>query len=469
MLAKENYNFMKYWDKAINPNVDLETLTTGSETEILYKDMYGFIKKSVVRRLCCKKEESINTKFLAMNNSVFMSYWDPKLNPNVKLETLKTNSNHGVRIVDEYGILRTIRISSLCRRKITKQQKSERLKLVKDIPEIMELYIPELNTDVNLSHLTVYSNTTITIKDKYGKIRKENIMKLWASIKGRKLAIKYPNFIKVWNKNLNPNINIETITANSTEYINLIENGKIVKKTVKSICNNQGIKNKDNLAINNEMFNKWVNKEDNLDINLDILPCTSHKCVNIRNEFGDLHKVAVREICKYKTTLDERKDKLIYAKNNEIFMSFWNSNLNPDVDLEQLLAQSHNNIKIYDQFNNIKSVEVRTICTKYINKRNDLVDEQLKLKNTILQYDSDFFEYLDENEYKISYCNNSNKKIKFACPCCGYKWSAKIKTVAFRNPKCPICKDQGIYENEIEYKPSQVYFRGLTEDEYGTT
>lgn len=464
MLAKDNKTFKKYWDEGLNPDLDLNTLTDGSAMMIYYRDQYGKIQKTYVRCLCHRKGKKINEWNQVKKNKVFMSYWDAGLNPDVDLEQLGGHSKATINIINEYGELESIKISSLCKRKLTKQEKMKRLLLLKDIPEIMNAYIPELNLNVDLEHLSAYSSKKIFIQDENGIVKEATALSLTQSALGKRLAIDNPYFMDKWDDKLNPGVNLKKLTAFSTIKIKIRENGKIIEKQIRTICQNKGIQQLDKLAKDNKMFKAWVKKEDNPQVDLDSLPETSHIRVNIRDIYGEIKPIAVRDVCKFITTPQERIEKITYAKDNEIFMSYWDESLNPEDDLDTLTAGSKNKIWIRDEFNNIKNVDIGSICSLYTRTRDEVIAEQLKEKALIMEYDPDFFTYLAEDEEKVSYHCAGMKKYHFKCPCCNYEWISEIKKVAYRNPKCPNCKDQGTYQEEYDCESPAVYFLGIKED-----
>lgn len=94
----------------------------------------------------------------------------------------------------------------------------------------------------------------------------------------------------------------------------------------------------------------------------------------------------------------------------------------------------------------------------FASNRWELVGRRGLLTNAIRE-DEDIALFITKKEVleKLERCRLKNEYI-FTCPFCGEEFVRKIGDMIGRTPKCPRCKDLGLYKEQIANSETEGYF-----------
>ena len=288
-LAKNIPGFMDIFDPIINKGINLEQLWQGdSRTKINIKLENGSI---ITRQVCsiCNNLNKNNGIFIpalsrtpaekyAMDVKGFIEIFNQELNPNIDINQLLYTDNSTILIAADNRVFERT-VYSICRNldhnngifKPRLNCYTGKKKYAKDIPGFTELFNPKLNKDIDLETLSKNDKGTMKI-DVDGKkiierristvcknlIRNNGIYKdnrrnngiykdnRNKSLKRRtilKVREKYakdvPGFMELFDKSLNQDIDIDTLTSNSTKKIYFYnKEGTVISRIVVNLCRN---------------------------------------------------------------------------------------------------------------------------------------------------------------------------------------------------------------------------------------
>lgn len=438
-LVKDTPAFLLFLlkNKDLNPDLDINTLTSGSMRILAFRDLSGNISHGPVRELFARLKSDIAPleapypytpkRALAKDDPAFLKlYLDNRdLNPDLDINTVTMGSNQIIKYRDSNGGISYTKIVYLftVRTKIDNAPpKYHNNDLCKNNPDFLLLYEKnkQLNTHLDLETLTTGSNKFFsfynTLTDQIQTVRICALMNYKTICDNRATRIPvtlFDDFVKLYNdnKDLNPHLDISKLTISSQEYIKYKDTkNNISCVQIRSLLLRGIIDNRPALAY--------------------------HK--------PNPHK----EPKKIKSYNIDKEKKLV--KNDPDFMCLYNKNreLNPHLDIDTLTASSMLLLNFIDECGVLNSI---TICALYM--RHKITNESKKHYITkkdklpivpVLDKCPEISSYVsDIRILEQEYCNSKNV-INFECPLCGYHFKKSIKDFVNSTIHCNCCKDTAL-------------------------
>lgn len=450
-FIKDVPEFMEWFDPILNPDLDISTLHVGDhKNRIFYMRKDGEIGSTTASTFLRNLKEHgtyieprVNISYplpprkLAMEESVFLEWFDTTLNPNIDLSKLYC-SDDKITILykrkdDKIGTMtaksffRNVKRNNGCFVE-ARTLVSHKTFFAIDDPTFRNWYNPEINSDIDIEKVSKWNT-----KQKVKYVGSDNKI--------------YDIHVNAFFYNINRNDGIFVEPNHSGNNSNRKKSLKKIYKTPWK-C---------------PIFRDWFNQELNPEI--DPIQLTFSSKMEIRyivNKYTHSFMTVeqfFRNVNKHNGVFRPRKDNIILKK---IFMEWFDPELNPTID-PFLIKMADRNVRLkYKDFSG-NTCEI-SINGFFCNARKHgkfmppvkVIDDF----NNAATLDPELLLFWDEKRNKkdpSEISPNTSHEYYFICPYCGYEFTKQIKNIAGKSPKCPQCHDEK-KQKKIKGRPSDVAF-----------
>ena len=433
----------------------------------------------------------------------FMELFNKELNPNIDIDCLSAKSKEQIKIKlnDNKTIERRVRSITANLEKNKGKYLPREGNPAKEVPGFLNVFNPELNPDIDIDALYTKSSAKIKISLDNGRIIQRQVNSIvknlnknngHLSIIEPQLMKDIPGFLEIFNQELNPDVDIDTLTVEEGKKIKIcLESGSVVERTLKNIAynlksNNGKYVSKENIfAKDIPAFLEIFDPKLNPDIDLNTLKMFEHDTsIKIKITDEEIVEIQMRNIMKnikrnngvfISQKIYHHKKNYMRAIDSPEFSKWIIKENNPDVDLDNLGMHDSKTDLVYIDEHGIKRTikansffrNVKRNGGKFISRysitsnprKGQLVRAVIPGINDAQTLDPDIILFWGNNKKGPDEISPyTGHQYNFICPYCGYEFRKAIKNVAMKSPKCPSCYDNGFENKEIKNMPVDVAF-----------
>lgn len=493
----EDPPFRELFDPDLNPGIDPRTVKcTDKNIQIRYKALDGSISSITPYDISHRKGFSRSwSKYQSeheycIDDPLFMEWYTPfsALNPDVDISTLRTDDNNKLINykdngeafqITPYHIIRCLHVdTSRAKRKECRYGDSELKKWLKDFADLNPGIDPDKLTFSDKKTKLYYrprDSSEICCITPNGLLRKKD----WYAPPGGKntaLAKDTPGFIEWFAlyKDLNPGVDITTITANSSIRLHyLSQEGAVHSVKVRALCRRKNVFFQPSppvLCSEDPQFIAWFEEYRWLNPDIDISTLILTTTVKLAYLYeGKRKEITVnrlfhRKDILYQIRLTIHGDPLFWSfcieEDHRVVDSYRRSNLR--VHFKMRCPEGHEYLQTPRQFYHYADLgrspcpycDGRERVTEGVNDAAS-VDPEIKL----------FYSKDNSKPVHMVSAYNGSSDFKFECPYCGHKFEKRMKNIVGKNPKCPKCKDKGAdVPKDKDYMPTGIPFLMIQED-----
>lgn len=493
--------FRKIFDPELNPEINPRVIKcTDNETQINYKTSNGTISSTTPYYLTRRKGFSHqNTKFnpeydYCIDDPLFVEWYRPHaaLNHDVNINILRTSDRETLLRYSENGemfeitpfhIIRCLHVSASLKK--TRNCRSDNFEMKDRLKCWLKNY-SDLNSDIDPDKLEfsdcktklyyrprgsdrIYSitpNGLFKKKDWYAPPQERNVY----------FAKDVPGFLEWFElyKDLNPDVDITSLTANSNISLYYRSNEKNIKSIkVYVLCARKDIFFQPRAPVHcseDPNFMEWFEEYRWLNPNIDVSILT----VNCATQLTYMINGKRKYITPY--TLYRRKDILSQVKCSiRGDPLFWMYCIEEDRKTVDSYSKTNNKaifkMRCPDGHEFVQSPER---FYHYVNSGRDpcpYCDRRVGViegVNDAASIDPEIkIFYSDKNEKPLNKVSayNGYENLLFKCPYCGYEFAKRMKNIIGKHPKCPKCKDKGPdVPQSKEYMPEGIPYLLVQDD-----
>lgn len=489
--------FRKIFDPDLNPGIDPRMIKcTDKNTQIKYETLDGSIYTITPYSLTRRKGFSHSQKYqgeyeYCKDDFLFMEWYKPfaVLNPDVDINALRTSDQETLLRYSEggemfditpYHIISFLHVNFSLRKPRICAHDNQKLK------DWLKEY-SDLNPGIDPDKVTMSDYKTKLFyrprgSDKIFSITPNGLSrkKDWyapPANSGAVLAKDIPGFLE-WlelNKDLNPDIDIASLTVGSNTRLNYrSRDGTIRSVSVICLCMRKDIFFQPSTPVHcseDPNFMEWYEEYRWLNPDIDISTLTVTRTVKLVYLFNGEQK----EI----TTFDlfRRKDMLSQIRSTiRGSPLFWTYCIEEDCRTVNSYSKTYN--KILFKMRCPEGHEYNQSPERFYHYANlgrdpcPYCDERVRLiegVNDAYSVDPEIKLYYSEDNKKPVHmvgAYNAKSDFKFECPYCGHKFTKRMRNIIGKHPKCPKCKDKGsdIPQNTEDYMPEGIPFLVIQDD-----
>lgn len=446
--------FKDWFNQELNPNIDPYSISIsaewphiqyvrvdGSEAEISPRRFVSIIKKN---GKFIEPKKKAKAQYCSDDNA-FMKRFDTALNEHVNFEILKKNDkNTKLRFIAQNGKIRITTAKSYYANVRRNQGKyvdnsSKNIRYAIEDRYFRSFFKQELNCDVDLSEIVRSDEKTVL-----HYLRNDGTIG----------NIKPKTFFK--NIERNNGIFIETHREN------------ISPKA---------------LAIDDPVFKKWFNAELNPEIDVKTLSRSANVAIRYYDSEGEIYSIRLvtffriiernngifvepkTKTLNEQTSLHGRKKKI--AIENPLFKEMFDTDLNVGVNLWKIsCCDAYTKLKYYLSADDIVTITPKSFFENV--KRNNGVFVPRITGRKVVSGKTDaatkdpeielFWDWKKNLKKPTEISPNSGCGFYFICPYCGYEFTKRMKNIAGKSPKCPQCHDEFKKGERATEMPSNVAF-----------
>lgn len=442
--------FKDWFNQELNSNIDPYSISISAEwPHIQYVRVDGSEAEISPRRfveIIKKNGKFIEPKKTAkVHDNAFMEKFDTVLNEHVDFETLKRNDDSTkLRFIAQNGRIRIITAKGYYANVRKNQGKyvdnsSKNIRYAIEDPYFRSFFKQELNCDVDLSEIVRSDEKTVL-----------HYLKNDGTIGN----IKPKTFFK--NIKRNNGIFIETNRENMAPKA---------------------------LAIDDPVFKKWFNEELNPEIDVKTLSRSANVAIRYYDSEGEIYSIRLvtffriiernngifvepkTKTLNEKTSLHGRKKKI--AIENSLFKEMFDTDLNVGVNLWKIsCCDAYTKLKYYLSADDIVTITPKSFFENV--KRNNGVFVPRITGRKVVSGKTDaatkdpeielFWDWKKNLKKPTEISPNSGCGFYFICPYCGYEFTKRMKNIAGKSPKCPQCHDEFKKGERATEMPSNVAF-----------
>lgn len=510
-LAKSHPDFMKIYEKNknLNPHLDIDNLTAGSNALISYRDDNGQISTTRVNTLLSRK--SVTTKpaqtkkhILCRNIPEFYQIFldNADLNAHLDIESLTIGSNKIFYFRNKLtGKVCHAPVAAFLKRKNMQLTDFPRNTLAISIPGFAKLYEDnkDLNPDFDPDTVTIGSRTSFRYIDTSNSIscvqikslfkrgyidnkpagkghgpnhnvpwhrKKNGVSKNVTDVKYAKNVLGFSKLFKD-NAIYNPDLDLDTLKASSNKQFHFINTDhEFDHATVSVICRRAVVDNHPVIACSTAPpvtdrpdFTSlyYANIDLNPDLDITQLTQCSNRLFRYKNRLGAIDTVRIVDLFA-RIKIDNTPAKhihVIYCCESTDFMNFFNENkyLNPNFDPAKVPIGS---LKTIDYINTAGLID--TISVNALFQRNAITNAPKKYNVVetpalpVLITCPEISDYL-KNVSLDDVLSDSEVKFDFICPACGSHFTESVRDFVNADPKCD-CQNY----SAVPYQKRKVAF-----------
>ena len=458
LLWDYSEEFRSWFDQELNPDIDPHSISISSEwphihyirsdggaDEISPRKFVKIIRKNgkFLEPLECHRRRNKWCK----NDAAFMEIFDTQLNKNVDFESLERRDDSvTLQFLDENkNICATTamryfeNVSRRCREQHKKRHAISGVHYAIENPYFRSFFKPELNAGIDLS--TIVRSDTKTILH-------------YLKDDGNVGDIKPKTFFK--NIKRNKGIFIETNRENMSSKA---------------------------LAIDDPIFKEWFNVELNPEIDVKTLSRSANVAIRYYDSEGEIYSIHLvtffqiiernngifvepkTKTLNEKTSLHGRQKRI--AIENPLFKEIFDTDLNAGINLWEIsCSDTYTKLKYYLSADDIVTITPKNFFKNV--KRNNGVFVPRITGRKVVSGKTDaatkdpeielFWDWKKNLKKPTEISPNSSCGFYFICPYCGYEFTKRMKNIAGKSPKCPQCHDEFQKGKRATEMPSNVAF-----------
>ncbi len=457
--------FTELFRQELNPGLDINTLYEGSFIRMSYINSRGELETDLCSNVCHRLKRRLpadsrysGQAYPALSSIPgFMERFDASLNPGTDPEVVRINSSALLAFRESDGSI----ASEPCWKSaiIRFGFNPNRFPAVM-IPEFSASVTLDLNTGIDLGTLYTDSQEKIRYITDDGTEEDTVFRYLSRGCSAKKkagYAKDNPDFMRIWDPSLNPGVDINTLRCTSRQPITYMTDHGPETDKLESLIR-RGCIPKPGLgkAADVPGFIEMAPPELNPDVDMENLTAGSGITVNYYGINGTVCQGKVAAIVSH-CRAEQRRAEAGLAKDDPEFMALFRPELNPGINLEMLGRGSLRDVSYYDDQGNLCRAATTTIFKRLQRRRNMRPRVRKEKKETgrhiicAAEQDPELLDFFNPelnpgiNIETLPVQTTKCRSVKWQCPYCGYVFEKGIVSICGRHPKCPRCRDTGIW------------------------
>ena len=464
LLVREQKGFSRHVNPADNPELDFETVTTGSRKYLNYIDNNDKRRHRRISGMSWDKDPwsgEKNRRPLVRDQKGFSEHVNPADNPDLDFDTVTIGSKKPLIYKDDEESKRNRIIKDMDWVNNPWAGEKKKKPLVRDQEGFSEHVNPADNPELDFDKVTIGSSQLLSYVDDSKKRRHRKISIMfqcnnpWAGEKKKKPLVRdQEGFSEHVNPADNPELDFDKVTIGSDKSMSYYDKDRIKRRgRINTLSWNEdpwkGSKGRKSLVRDQKGFSEHVNPADNPELDFDTLTIGCGKSLT----YIDDDCISRHRIIRYMRWDDNPWKGLrnMYELIGEDKV-FWTHCEETDLLTIKSLKKTKKNsvkpVKMHCDLGHHYTTSPRTFFSKVKNScpfcdgrliapgETDAVtvDPELKL-----------FYIPEENNKNIHEISpKAQTRLNWKCPFCGHRFKKGVHLMVNKHPKCSVCLDTGM-------------------------